>query len=131
MLLELTPIQHATVVGDELIDVIGKVPKETKKKLLSNVKKAIRTIKYNPTLPIHPVSPPPTIEGGLAETEGGGQSESFPQTQTVVTTTRRMRGAVGSLVVVTKFVVCGKLSICPPPSVSTRPPSIVGGGDTG
>ena len=30
---------------------------------------------------------PPSIMGGLAEIEGGGQSESFLRTQTVVTTT--------------------------------------------
>ena len=87
MLPELTPIQHATAVSDELIDVIEKIPKETKKKLLSNVKKAIRTIQHNPTLPIHVVTPPPTIEGGLTETEGGDQSKSFSHTTTVVTTT--------------------------------------------
>ena len=68
MLPELTPIQHATAVSDELINVIEKVPKTTKKKLLSNIEKAIRTIEYNPTLPIHAVTPPPTIEGGLVHT---------------------------------------------------------------
>ena len=81
ILTELTSIQHATAVGDELIDVIEKVPKETKKKLLSNIKKAIRIIKHNPALPIHAVYPPPTIEGGLVETKGGGQSKSFPHTK--------------------------------------------------
>ena len=142
MLTELTPIQHATAVSDELIDVIEKVPKVTKKKLLSNVKKAVRTIEHNPTLPIHAVTPPPTIEGGLADSEGEGESESFPHTTTTVTTTsnptapcvrsinRRTRGAVGLLVVVTAVVVCGKLSLWPPSSESARPPSIVGGGVT-
>ena len=86
---ELTPIQHATAVSDELIDVIEKVPKVAKKKLLSNIKKAIRTIEHNPTLPVHAVSPPPAIEGGLAEAEGGGRNRQVccPRTTTAVTTT--------------------------------------------
>ena len=87
MLPELTPIQHATAVGNELIDAIENVLKETKKTLLSNIEKAIRTIEYNPILPIHPVSPPPTIEGGRAETEVGDERKSFPRTQVVVMTT--------------------------------------------
>ena len=67
-------------VGNELIDVIDKIPKANKNKLISNIKEAICTIKYNPTLPIHAVSSPPTTEDELAETEGGVGSKHFTHT---------------------------------------------------
>ena len=84
---ELSPIQHTITIDDELINMIEKVPTESKKKLISSIKKVIRTVKHNPTLSNYTVSSPPPTEGGLVETEGGVGSKSFTHTPAVDTPT--------------------------------------------
>ena len=82
---ELNTIQHATAVGNELIDAIETIPKVNKSKLISKLKKAIHTIEHNPTLPIHIISLP-ILEGALAQIEVDSNSNHFTRTLAVAIT---------------------------------------------